>query len=85
MGRLGAGSTAILPAAAGCRNLPRCVTGEARRVDETAVSGGLLMTSRKLDDIPAFNRAMIALFGGQREQRAAETSPQRRLEAWAAG
>ena len=40
-------------------------------VDETAVSDGLLVTSRKPEDIPAFNRAMIALFGEQRERRAA--------------
>jgi putative intracellular protease/amidase len=57
----------------------------ANWVDETAVSGGLLMASWKPGDIPAFNRAMIALSGGRREQRAAETSPQRRPEAWAAG
>lgn len=32
-------------------------------VDEEAVQDGNLVTSRKPDDIPAFNRAMIALFG----------------------
>ena len=43
----------------------------ANWVDETVVSDGLLVSSRKPDDIPAFNKAMIALFSEQREQRAA--------------
>ena len=34
---------------------------------ETSVDGNLL-TSRKPDDIPAFNREMIILFGQSRKQ-----------------
>ncbi|MGE3279597.1 MAG: type 1 glutamine amidotransferase domain-containing protein [Alphaproteobacteria bacterium] len=34
----------------------------AQWVDEVAVVDGNLVTSRKPDDIPAFNRAMVALF-----------------------
>jgi protease I len=41
----------------------------AQWVDEEAVIDKGLVTSRKPDDIPAFNRAMIALFGGARAQR----------------
>jgi protease I len=33
-------------------------------VDKTVVTDGLLVTSRKPDDIPAFNDAMIKLFAG---------------------
>lgn len=43
----------------------------AEWVDETVVRDGVLVTSRKPDDIPAFNREMIALFSEQREHRAA--------------
>jgi protease I len=38
----------------------------AQWVDEEAVTDGNLVTSRKPDDIPAFNRAMITLFSGSR-------------------
>ena len=38
----------------------------AQWVDEEAVVDGNLVTSRKPDDIPAFNREMIALFGRPR-------------------
>jgi protease I len=34
--------------------------------DEEAVVDGNLVTSRKPDDIPAFNREMIRLFAGAR-------------------
>jgi protease I len=37
-------------------------------VDEEVVVDRGLVTSRKPDDIPAFNRAMIELFGGVRKQ-----------------
>lgn len=47
----------------------------AQWVDQEAVVDGNLVTSRKPDDIPAFNREMIALFGrahdGQPPQAAA--------------
>jgi protease I len=47
----------------------------AQWVDHEAVVDGNLVTSRKPDDIPAFNREMIALFGrardGQRPHAAA--------------
>jgi protease I len=36
----------------------------AQWLDEEAVLDGNLVTSRKPDDIPAFNREMIGLFGG---------------------
>ena len=36
----------------------------AEWVDEQAVVDGNLVSSRKPDDIPAFNKAMIGLFGG---------------------
>lgn len=42
----------------------------AHWVDEAVVVDGNLVTSRKPDDIPAFNREMIALFGGARFQPA---------------
>jgi len=38
-------------------------------VDQEAVVHGNLVTSRKPDDIPAFNREMIKLFAGTRGQR----------------
>jgi len=38
----------------------------ARWVDEEVVVDGNLVSSRKPDDIPAFNREMIKLFGGAR-------------------
>jgi len=38
-------------------------------VDEEAVVDKGLVTSRSPDDIPAFNREMIKLFGGARGQR----------------
>ncbi len=48
----------------------------AQWVDQEVVVDGNLVTSRKPDDIPAFNREMIALFGrmrgGQARQAAAE-------------
>ena len=48
----------------------------AQWVDQEAVVDGNLVTSRKPDDIPAFNREMIALFdhmrGGQASQAAAK-------------
>jgi hypothetical protein len=37
-------------------------------VDQEAVVDGALVTSRKPDDIPAFNREMINLFGKARQQ-----------------
>ena len=40
-------------------------------VDQEAVVDGNLVTSRKPDDIPAFNREMIKLFAGARGQRQA--------------
>jgi protease I len=44
----------------------------AEWVDEEVVVDGNLVSSRKPDDIPAFNRAMIALFGrARRNARAA--------------
>jgi len=36
----------------------------AEWVDQESVVDGNLVSSRKPDDIPAFNRAMIELFGG---------------------
>ena len=38
----------------------------AEWVDQEAVTDGNLVSARKPDDIPAFNRAMIELFGGAR-------------------
>jgi protease I len=35
-------------------------------VDEEVVVDGTLVTSRKPDDIPAFNRAMLRIFSGER-------------------
>ncbi len=43
----------------------------AKWVDEEAVLDGSLLTSRKPDDIPAFNQAMIELFSKARAQRRA--------------
>ncbi|MGY3362426.1 putative intracellular protease/amidase [Bradyrhizobium sp. GM0.4] len=40
-------------------------------MDEEAVTDQGLVTSRKPDDIPAFNRAMIDLFSGARQPAAA--------------
>jgi protease I len=40
-------------------------------VDQEAVVDGNLVTSRKPDDIPAFNRAMIELFASTRGQHLA--------------
>ncbi len=40
-------------------------------VDETVVRDGKLVTSRKPDDIPAFNREMLAMFAESVERRAA--------------
>jgi protease I len=40
----------------------------AERVDEEVVVDGNLVTSRKPDDIPAFNREMISLFSRARKQ-----------------
>jgi protease I len=37
-------------------------------VDQEVVVDGNLVTSRKPDDIPAFNREMLALFGKARQQ-----------------
>ena len=37
-------------------------------VDQEVVVDGALVTSRKPDDIPAFNREMISLFGRERRQ-----------------
>lgn len=39
------------------------VNAGAQWVDEAVVRDDDLITSRKPDDIPAFNRGMIALFG----------------------
>jgi protease I len=38
-------------------------------MDKESVTDGNLVTSRKPDDIPAFNRAMIELFKRARAQR----------------
>ncbi len=38
-------------------------------VDEEVVQDGNLVTSRKPDDIPAFNRAMVKLFSGARKNK----------------
>ena len=43
----------------------------ARWVDEESVVDGRLLTARKPDDIPAFNRRMIELFGASAHRRAA--------------
>jgi len=40
----------------------------AEWVDQEAVTDGNLVSARKPDDIPAFNRAMLELFGGARGQ-----------------
>jgi protease I len=40
----------------------------ANWVDEAAVTDGQLVTSRKPDDLPKFNQAMIALFADSRKQ-----------------
>jgi protease I len=41
----------------------------AEWIDQEAVTDGNLVTSRKPDDIPAFNRAMIELFSGRAKQQ----------------
>jgi protease I len=41
----------------------------AEWIDKEAVTDGNLVTARKPDDIPAFNRAMIELFSGQNKQQ----------------
>lgn len=41
------------------------INAGANWVDEEAVKDGRLVTSRKPDDIPAFNKAMIELFSGK--------------------
>jgi len=48
------------------------INAGAKWVDEEVVRDGQLVTSRKPDDIPAFNKAMIALFSESRG-RAKET------------
>ena len=40
-------------------------------VDEVCVVDGRLVTSRKPDDIPEFNRHMLEVFAGKAERRAA--------------
>jgi protease I len=40
-------------------------------VDEESVGDGLLVTSRKPDDIPAFNKAMLEMFGQASARQAA--------------
>ena len=44
---------------------------DAEWVDQEVVSENNLVTSRKPDDIPAFNKAMIELFGKDTKQKAA--------------
>src|SRR5262249_49973864 len=46
-------------------------TAGAQWVDEAMVRDGNLITSRKPDDIPLFNRGMIELFGQTSEHRRA--------------
>jgi protease I len=41
----------------------------AEWIDKEAVTDGNLVTARKPDDIPAFNRAIIELFSGQTKQQ----------------
>jgi deglycase len=41
----------------------------ANWVDQESVTDGNLISSRKPDDIPAFNRAMISLFSARRTQK----------------
>jgi len=43
----------------------------AHWIDEACVVDGNLVTSRKPDDIPEFNRHMLALFGNKGQRRAA--------------
>ncbi len=43
----------------------------AHWVDEESVTDGDLVTARKPDDIPAFDRAMIQAFAGSQQRRAA--------------
>ncbi|MGE5446301.1 MAG: type 1 glutamine amidotransferase domain-containing protein [Ignavibacteriales bacterium] len=44
------------------------INAGAKWVDEQVVKDGKLVTSRKPDDIPAFNPAMIELFAGARQK-----------------
>ena len=46
----------------------------AQWVDQEAVVDGNLVTSRKPDDIPAFNREMLALFGRMRDGQASQAA-----------
>jgi putative intracellular protease/amidase len=51
---------------------PKFLNRSHKRVDKEVVTNNGLVTSRKPDDIPAFNREMIALFGetgAAREER----------------
>ena len=43
----------------------------ANWVDQECVVDGKLVTSRKPDDLPAFNRALVQTFAGSKQQRAA--------------
>ncbi|MBV9146957.1 MAG: type 1 glutamine amidotransferase [Acidobacteria bacterium] len=43
----------------------------ANWVDEEAITDGNLVTSRKPDDIPAFNKAVLELFGRESKEKAA--------------
>jgi deglycase len=47
------------------------INAGAHWVDEAMVRDGNLITSRKPDDIPAFNRGMIELFGQTSQHRQA--------------
>ena len=47
-------------------------------VDQEVVNDGGLVTSRKPDDIPAFNREMIRVFLEGRRQRRAQSEPLRK-------
>lgn len=48
----------------------------ANWVDKEVVTDGMLVTSRKPDDIPAFNQEMLRLFaeGAQKESRLKKTA-----------
>jgi protease I len=46
------------------------INAGATWVDEECVVDGSLVTSRKPDDIPAFNKRMLALFAGSAQQAA---------------
>ncbi len=49
-------------------------------MDQDVVVNGNLVSSRKPDDIPAFNREMIALFG-RSEQKETRAKPGEKPEA----